>query len=42
MARRLVRVQRVIEEAEEGGYDPNQLYVDPDDILELEEKQEEE
>ena len=42
MTRRLVRVHRVIDEAEEDGLDPDQLFVDPDDVIELEEEQEEE
>ena len=40
MTRRLVRVRSVIDEAEEDVLDPAQLFVDPDDVIELEEEQE--
>ena len=39
--RKLVRVSKVLEEAEDQGLDPEQIYVDPDDIIELEEEPEE-
>jgi len=39
--RKLVRVRKVLEEAEDEGLDPEQIYVDPDDIVELEEEPEE-
>lgn len=39
--RKLVRLNKVLEEAEDQGLDPDQIYVDPDDIVELEEEPEE-
>ena len=39
--RKLVRVSKVLKEAEDEGLDPEQIYVDPDDIVELEEEPEE-
>ena len=42
MAKRLVSVRRVIEDAEDEGQDPSQLFINPDDIVELEEDDEDE
>ncbi len=42
MTRRLVPLRRIIEDVEEQGRDPDDLYADPDDIAELEEDEEQE
>ena len=42
MTRRLVPLKRAIEDAEERGENPDDLFIDPDDIVELEEVEEEE
>ena len=39
--RKLVRISKVLEEAEERGDDLDGLFIDPDDIVELEEEPEE-
>jgi len=41
MTRRLVPLRRLIQDSEEQGEDIDALYVDPDDIVELEEELEE-
>jgi len=41
VTRRLVPLKRAIEEAEERGEDTDALFIDPDDIVELEEDNEE-
>lgn len=38
--RKLIKVERLIEDAEAQGLDPDQLYVDPDDVVELEKDEE--
>jgi hypothetical protein len=35
MTRKLVRIQQVIDEAQDDGIEPDALYVDPNDILAL-------
>ena len=42
MTKRLVPLRRLIRDAEELGDDPESLYVNPDDVVELEEADEEE
>ena len=41
MTRRLVPVKRMIEDAENQGLDLDELFVDPDDVVEIEEEPEE-
>ena len=40
MTKRLVRIQRIIEDAENEGLDLDRIFVDPDDLVELEEEAE--
>ena len=42
MARRLVSLSRLVEDTEAEGLDLNQIFIDPDDVVELEEEQGEE
>jgi hypothetical protein len=42
MTRKLVPMRRFLEDFEEGGEDPDTLYIDPDDIAEVEETETEE
>ena len=39
MARRLVKVRQIIQDAEAEGLDPDQIFIDPDDLVELEQEQ---
>ena len=40
MARRLVSLKQLVRDLEEDGKDPADLYLDPDDVVELEEEPE--
>ncbi len=42
MARRLVSLRQLIRDLEADGEDPANLYLDPEDVVELEEEPEEE
>ena len=42
MTRRLVPLRRLIEDTEDQGDNPDALYVDPDDVVELEDDEQEE
>ena len=41
MTRRLVPLRRIVREMEEQGEDPDVLFVDPDDVVEAEEDEDE-
>ena len=41
MSRRLVTIRKIVEDAEERGEDLDTIYVDPDDIVEIDEDTEE-
>ena len=42
MARRMISVRRIIDDLEAEGRDLEQLYIDPDDIVELDQTEDEE
>ena len=42
MAKRLVPLREIIEDAEDRGLDLDQILINPDDIVELEEEEDEE